>query len=60
MSVKTSLVAQEINLSSDEPIRTKQYSTYHALREIVDSEVESMLKMDIIEPLESAYQVKCS
>ena len=52
---KTKVSEHDIKLSSNEPFHKKPYPIPHALRQTVEQEVESMLKMDIIEPSESPY-----
>jgi len=42
-------------LTTDEPIRGKAYPLPHALREVLDKEIASMLKMEVIEPSTAAY-----
>ena len=51
----TTLGEHQITLTSDEPIRGKAYPLPHALREALDKEIASMLKMDVIEPSTAAY-----
>jgi len=53
----TNLCEHEITLTSDEPIRGKPYTLphAHAMREVLDKEIETMLKLGIIEPSTAAY-----
>lgn len=51
----TELVEHEVRLTSDEPVRLKPYPVPHALKEGIKQEIESMLKLGIIEPSESNY-----
>jgi len=44
-----------IQLNSSEPIKGKAYSLPHALREILDKEIDNMLAMKIIEESTAAY-----
>ena len=52
---RTHVCTHEIKLTSTEPFRKKQYPIPHALQSTVREEVESMLKMGIIEPSQSPY-----
>ena len=47
----TNLGVHDIKLRSDDPVRSKPYPTPYALTETIKSEVETMLKMNIIEKL---------
>ncbi|KAJ8044409.1 hypothetical protein HOLleu_07148 [Holothuria leucospilota] len=51
----TPLLTHQINLTSDEPIRVKQYPLPHATQEVIQKEVEKMLEMDVIERSNSPY-----
>jgi len=51
----TSLEEHRIHLTTLEPIRGKAYSLPHAMRETLDKEIDSMLKMGVIEPSSAAY-----
>src|SRR5260221_13772499 len=51
----TNLVEHDIQLTSDVPIRSPPYVAPHALRKIIEKEIEEMIKLDIIEPCKSAY-----
>jgi len=44
-----------ITLTTDEPIRGKAYPLPHAMREVLDKEIDSMMKMNIIEPSTASY-----
>lgn len=52
---KTTIIEHEIKLVSDNPVRSRPYSVPHALKDIVKSEIENMLRMGIIEQIESPY-----
>jgi hypothetical protein len=47
---KTTLGTHEIKLTSTEPIQAKLYPIPHALRNILSEEIDSMLKLKVIEP----------
>ncbi|PIK48227.1 hypothetical protein BSL78_14913, partial [Apostichopus japonicus] len=51
----TQLVAHSIKLTSDEPLRVKQYPIPHAMKEVVQEEIDKMLQMKIIERSDSPY-----
>ncbi|GFY34885.1 retrovirus-related Pol polyprotein from transposon 297 [Trichonephila clavipes] len=51
----TNLVEQEIQLVSDQPVRTKPYRMSHRQNEILKNEINRMLKSGIIEVGESDY-----
>ncbi|GFY14074.1 retrovirus-related Pol polyprotein from transposon 297 [Trichonephila clavipes] len=51
----TNLVEHEIQLVSDQPVRTKPYRMSHRQNEILKNEVNRMLKLGIIEVGESDY-----
>ncbi|GFU07590.1 retrovirus-related Pol polyprotein from transposon 412 [Trichonephila clavipes] len=51
----TNLVEHEIQLVSDQPVRTKPYRMSHRQNEILKSEINRMLKLGIIEVGESDY-----
>ncbi|GFS52785.1 retrovirus-related Pol polyprotein from transposon 412 [Trichonephila clavipes] len=51
----TNLVEQEIQLVSDQPVRTKPYRMSHRQNEILKNEINRMLKLGIIEVGESDY-----
>ncbi|XP_041452935.1 uncharacterized protein LOC121406002 isoform X3 [Lytechinus variegatus] len=52
---KTDVMTHDIQLTSSEPFRKKQYPIPHALQTTVRKEVEDMLTMEIIEPSQSPY-----
>ena len=52
---KTTIIEHEIKLVSDNTVRSRPYSVPHALKDIVKSEIENMLRMGIIEQIESPY-----
>ena len=52
---ETNLVMHEINLTSDHPVRTKQYPLPFSMTETIRDETEKMLKLGIIEPSQSPY-----
>ncbi|GFY01510.1 retrovirus-related Pol polyprotein from transposon 297 [Trichonephila clavipes] len=51
----TNLVEHEIQLVSDQPVRTKPYRMSHRQKEILKNEINRMLKLGIIEVGESDY-----
>ncbi|GFW60520.1 retrovirus-related Pol polyprotein from transposon 17.6 [Trichonephila clavipes] len=51
----TNLVEHEIQLVSDQPVRTKPYRMSHRQNEILNNEINRMLKLGIIEVGESDY-----
>ncbi|GFW49970.1 retrovirus-related Pol polyprotein from transposon 17.6 [Trichonephila clavipes] len=51
----TNLVEHEIQLVSDQPVRTKAYRISHRQNEILKNEINRMLKLGIIEVGESDY-----
>ncbi|GFV19767.1 retrovirus-related Pol polyprotein from transposon 412 [Trichonephila clavipes] len=51
----TNLVEHEIQLVSDQPVRTKAYRMSHRQNEILKNEINRMLKLGIIEVGESDY-----
>ncbi|XP_046566272.1 uncharacterized protein LOC124274942, partial [Haliotis rubra] len=52
---RTDSIEYKIKLTSTEPISSKPYPLPHHMREVVAREVESMLRMDVIEPSNSPY-----
>ena len=52
---KTSLGEHRIEVTTDQPVRTKAYPLPYAVRELIQKEVNEMLRMGIIEPSNSAY-----
>ncbi|XP_076438810.1 uncharacterized protein LOC143277793 [Babylonia areolata] len=51
----TNLETCTLNLTSDTPIRAKQYPLPYSQRETIQEEVQQMLKMGVIEPSSSPY-----
>ena len=51
----TNLGEHQITLTTDEPIRGKAYPLPHAMKEVLDKEIDLMLKMNIIEPSAAPY-----
>ena len=51
----TNLGEHSITLTTDEPIYSKPYSLPHAMQKEVEKELDSMLKLGVIEPSTSAY-----
>ena len=51
----TKLVEHKIDLISSEPVRPKPYPIPYHMQGTVDSEIESMLKMQVIKPCNSLY-----
>ena len=45
-----------IEVTTDQPVRTKAYPLPYAVRELIQKEVNEMLRMGIIEPSNSAYR----
>ncbi|XP_077559082.1 uncharacterized protein LOC144174320 [Haemaphysalis longicornis] len=52
---KTHLLTHEIELTSDEPIRSKPYRVSPRQKEIMEAEIQRMLNLGVIEPAESDY-----
>ena len=52
---KTSLGEHRIEVTTDQPVKTKAYPLPYAVRELIQKEVNEMLRMGIIEPSNSAY-----
>ena len=52
---RTTLTEHSILLTTDAPIHCKPYPLPHSMYEVVDAELDSMLKMDIIESSNSPY-----
>ena len=52
---KTHLIECDMRLTSSEPVKVKQYPMPHAVLEDVKTEVQNMIKMDVIERSESPY-----
>ena len=51
----TSIVEQEVTLTTNDPIRCKMYPLPYATRETINSEIDDMIKLDVIEKSTSAY-----
>jgi hypothetical protein len=51
----TILIEHEIKLTSTTPVRSRPYPLPYATRESFKSEIEEMIRLDIIEPIESPY-----
>ena len=51
----TTLGEHSIQLTIDEPLRSKAYTLPHAMRTKVEEEIEDMLRLSIIEPSSAAY-----
>jgi len=51
----TNLGTHEIKLTNTEPIQAKPYPIPHAMRNILSNEIDSMLKLKVIESSTSAY-----
>ena len=51
----TDLVEHEIIVTSAQPVRSKQYPVPYSLKQDIKSELDNMLKLDIIEPTNSPY-----
>ena len=52
---KTELLEHDIKLSTAEPVRSKGYTIPYKTREIMESEIDEMIKLGLIEPLISPY-----
>lgn len=52
---RTNITEHEIKLVSDDPVRSRPYAVPHALKDTIKAEMDNMLKMGIIEPVESPY-----
>ncbi|XP_076439384.1 uncharacterized protein LOC143278408 [Babylonia areolata] len=52
---RTNLETCSLQLNSDTPLRTKQYPLPYSQREVIQEEVDQMLKMGVIEPSSSPY-----
>ena len=52
---ETSLIEHDIDLTSDQPVRTKQYPLPFSMTETIKAETKKMLDMGIIEPSKSPY-----
>ena len=51
----TTLGEHTIALTTDEPVRTKMYSLPYAMKQVFDNELDTMLRMNIIEPSTANY-----
>ena len=51
----TTLGEHSITLTTDEPVRTKMYSLPFAMKQVFDKELDTMLRMNIIEPSTANY-----
>jgi len=51
----TDIVEHAIVLNTQEPIRTKMYPMPYSVREAINTEIQDMIKLDIIEETESPY-----
>ena len=52
---RTTLTTCEVKLTDNVPVRTRQYPLPHSQTQTVTEEVQSMLKMGVIEPAASPY-----
>jgi len=52
---RTTLAEHKITLTTNEPIRVKQYPLPYNTKQDIQKEVEVMLSLDVIEPSESPY-----
>ncbi|XP_038050657.1 uncharacterized protein LOC119723850 isoform X2 [Patiria miniata] len=52
---KTHIIEHTVHLTTDVPIRSKPYPTPQATREVIKKEIDSMLKLGVIEHSESPY-----
>ena len=55
LPLRTNLAECEIRMEKEEPVRTRQYPMPYAHRDLVKKEVESMLRLGVIEPSQSPY-----
>lgn len=51
----TNIVEHEIVLTSNQPVRSRQYPAPYSLKKDIKQEIENMIKLDIIEPCNSPY-----
>jgi len=51
----TNIVEHKVELSHDEPIKSKPYPIPYKMQEVVDKEIADMLAMSIIEPSDAPY-----
>ena len=52
---RTNLIKTNIQLTTDEPVRSKPYPIPYATRDIINEEVGKMLELGVIEPSNSPY-----
>lgn len=52
---KTTAAECKLHLTSDEPVRSPPYKVPQAMKETIEKEVDTMLRMGIIEPADSPY-----
>ncbi|XP_077559123.1 uncharacterized protein LOC144174347 [Haemaphysalis longicornis] len=52
---RTSLLTHDIELTSSQPVRSKAYRVSPRQREILETEIQKMLALDVIEACESDY-----
>ena len=52
---KTELIEHYIKLSTTEPVRSKGYPIPYKTREVMESEIDEMIELGVIEPKISAY-----
>ncbi|XP_071081291.1 uncharacterized protein [Haliotis cracherodii] len=52
---RTNCIEYKIRLISSDPVRSRPYPLPHHMREVVASEVQSMLDLGVIEPSDSPY-----
>ena len=52
---RTNVIECTIRLTTDEPVKCKPYPVPHAVRNVIQKEVQDMLDMGIIEPSDSSY-----
>jgi len=51
----TNLIEHKVELTQREPVRCKAYPTLYKMQEIVDKEIDDLLKMGVIEHSEAPY-----
>ena len=51
----TNLIEHKVELTEREPVRCKAYPTPYKMQEIVDKEIDDLLKMGVIEHSEAPY-----
>ena len=52
---KTELLQHDIKLSTTEPVRSNVYSIPYKTREVMESEIDEMIELGVIEPSISPY-----